>query len=129
MKPPETERTDMAGQVRILKQGAVGWIVFDHAERRNAITGEMWRAIPEAAEDLDHDADVRVVVLRGAGDEAFVAGADISEFEELRSGESGRAYEEGNARAFAALENVSKPVVAMIHGFCIGGGVALALTA
>jgi len=119
----------MAGQVRVLKEGAIGWIVFDHVERRNAITGEMWRAIPAAAESLDRDGDVRVVVLRGAGDEAFVAGADISEFEKLRSGESGRTYEEGNVRAFAALENVSKPVVAMIQGFCIGGGVALALTA
>src|SRR5712691_8068167 len=114
----------MGGEVRIVREDAIGWMVFDHLERRNAITAEMWAAIPPAAKSLDEDEAVRVVILRGAGEEAFVAGADISEFEQLRSGESGRAYEEGNARAFAALENVSKPVVAMIQGVCIGGGVA-----
>ncbi|MGH7897225.1 MAG: enoyl-CoA hydratase [Candidatus Binatia bacterium] len=119
----------MGGQVRVEKEGAIGWIVFDHLERRNAITGEMWRAIPNAARGLDDDPDVRVVVLRGAGEEAFVAGADISEFAELRTGEGGRDYETENARAFEAIAGVSKPVVAMIHGFCIGGGVALALSA
>jgi enoyl-CoA hydratase/carnithine racemase len=119
----------VGGQVRVLKDGAIGWIVFDHVERRNAITGEMWRAIPGAANSLDDDGEVRVIVLRGAGDEAFVAGADISEFEQLRSGASGQEYEAENARAFAAVAGVAKPVVAMIHGFCIGGGVALALSA
>ena len=119
----------MLGEVRIVREGPLGWMIFDHAERRNAITGEMWRAIPVAAKALDDDAEVRVVVLRGAGEEAFVAGADISEFEELRTGESGRRYEEENARAFTALQAVAKPVVAMIHGFCIGGGVALSLCA
>jgi enoyl-CoA hydratase/carnithine racemase len=119
----------MGGQVRVLKEGAIGWIVFDHLERRNAITGEMWRAIPEAAKSLDEDGEVRVIVLRGAGDEAFVAGADISEFEQLRTGESGQGYEKQNARAFEAIASVSKPVLAMIQGFCVGGGVALALSA
>jgi len=119
----------MPGEVRIVREGATGWIVFDHAKRRNAITAQMWAAIPPAAQTLDDDESVRVVVLRGAGEEAFVAGADISEFEKLRSGEAGRRYEEENARAFAALQAVKKPVIAMIHGFCIGGGTALALCA
>jgi len=119
----------MPGEVLVVREGAIGWIVFDHAERRNAITGEMWRAITPAAREVDEDEDVRVVVLRGAGEEAFVAGADISEFETLRTGEAGRRYEEENAEAFGALQNVTKPVLAMIHGFCIGGGVALALCA
>lgn len=119
----------MAGQVRVVREGAIGWMVFDHLERRNAITGEMWRAIPPAAKALDEDDCVRVLVLRGAGEEAFVAGADISEFERLRTGEAGSRYEEENAEAFAALHAVAKPVIAMIHGFCVGGGVALALCA
>lgn len=119
----------MAGRVRVLREGAIGWIVFDHVEKRNAITGEMWRAIPPAASELDEEESVRVIVLRGAGQEAFVAGADISEFERLRTGEPGSSYEEENAEAFAAIERVAKPVVAMIHGFCIGGGLALALCA
>ena len=119
----------MPGEVRIVREGAIGWMVFDHVERRNAITGEMWRAISPAARALDEEDGVRVVILRGAGDEAFVAGADISEFAALRTGEAGGRYEEENAQAFEALRAVEKPVLAMIHGFCIGGGVALALCA
>lgn len=119
----------MPGEVRVVREGAIGWIVFDHHERRNAITGAMWRAIPEAARSLDEDDSIRVVVLRGAGEEAFVAGADISEFTALRTGEAGSRYEEENALAFVALESIGKPVLAMIHGFCIGGGLALALCA
>jgi enoyl-CoA hydratase len=119
----------VSGEVRVERDGAVGWLIFDHAARRNAITSEMWRAIPPAVKRLDEDDAVRVVVLRGAGEEAFVAGADISEFERLRTGEAGSAYEAENAEAFAALAGMAKPLIAMIHGFCIGGGVALALCA
>jgi enoyl-CoA hydratase/carnithine racemase len=119
----------MAGEVRTVREGAIGWMVFDHVERRNAITADMWTAIPPAAQSLDGDDSVRVLILRGAGEEAFVAGADISEFAELRSGEAGSRYEDQNAKAFAALQAVKKPVIAMIHGFCIGGGMALALCA
>src|SRR5262249_11176002 len=110
----------MPGEIRTSREGSIGWLVFDHASRRNAITSEMWRAIPAAAKSLEDDPDIRVVVLRGAGEEAFVAGADISEFETLRTGESGSRYEEQNERAFRALQGVRKPVIAMIHGFCIG---------
>jgi enoyl-CoA hydratase len=119
----------MTGEVRVVREAAIGWIVFDHRERRNAITAAMWSAIPDAARSLDADESIRVVILRGAGDEAFVAGADISQFEELRSGEAGRRYEEENAKAFAALQAIGKPVIAMIHGFAIGGGTAIALCA
>jgi enoyl-CoA hydratase/carnithine racemase len=89
----------------------------------------MWREIPRAAERLMADDAVRVVILRGAGTAAFVAGADISEFGEQRSGASSRSYDADSGRAFAALATLEKPVLAMIHGHCIGGGVALALTA
>ena len=119
----------MAGTVRIERDGAIGWLVFDQAERKNAISAEMWRAIPGAVSELDADPAIRVVVLRGAGDEAFVAGADISEFEKMRSGETGSSYEEENARAFEALLAIRKPVLAMIHGPCVGGGAAIAVTA
>jgi enoyl-CoA hydratase/carnithine racemase len=119
----------MGGEVGIERDGAIGWIVFDHAERRNAITAEMWRQIPLAVKALTEDETVRVVVMRGSGEEAFVAGADISEFERMRSGESAQAYETENTRAFAALTSLEKPLLAMIHGFCVGGGVALSLCA
>jgi len=116
-------------RITVLKEGPIGWLIFDHPERRNAITAEMWRAIPKAAAELDEDGSVRVVILRGAGETAFVAGADISEFETTRSGASSADYDRDNELAFSALEAIRKPVIAMVHGFCIGGGLALALTA
>jgi enoyl-CoA hydratase/carnithine racemase len=119
----------VGGRIRIEIEGAIGWLVFDHPERRNAISVEMWEEIPRAAQRLDRDPAVRVVVLRGAGEEAFVSGADISEFEAARTGAEAASYEDRNARAFLALAQVGKPVLAMIQGFCIGGGVAMSLTA
>ncbi len=119
----------MAGRIEIEIEDGIGWLVFDHPERRNAISVEMWQEIPRAAERLTADPAVRVVVLRGAGEEAFVSGADISEFAEQRTGEAATRYESRNAQAFLALAEIPKPVVAMIHGYCIGGGVAISLTA
>jgi enoyl-CoA hydratase/carnithine racemase len=119
----------MAGRVSVEREGAIGWLVFDHESRRNAITGEMWSEIPRAARELDEDPSVRVVVMRGAGETAFVSGADISEFEQLRSGEAARTYDRNNGKAFTALASIAKPVIALIHGFCVGGGCAIALTA
>lgn len=120
----------MGGVVRLEREGPLAWVVFDHPERRNAISASMWRQIPEIAARIDADPEVRVAILRGAGEVAFVSGADISEFESTRLGAEGsRRYEEQNARAFGALLALEKPLLAMIHGFCVGGGLALALTA
>ena len=119
----------MGGRIHVEKEGAIGWLVFDHLERRNAVSAAMWEAIPAAAQDLDEDGDIRVVILRGAGDVAFVSGADISEFEQRRTGAGAATYEESTGRAFGALAAISKPVLAMIHGFCVGGGMATALSA
>jgi enoyl-CoA hydratase/carnithine racemase len=119
----------MSGEIRTKKEQPLGWILFDHVERRNAITLDMWRAIPEAVAAFDGDEAIRVILLRGAGDVAFVSGADISEFESARSSETAQQYEKDKQRAIVALESIRKPVLAMIHGFCVGGGVALALTA
>lgn len=120
----------MSGSVRTEKEGALGWMIFDHPERRNAISAGMWAAIPGAAKELDEDPEVRVVILRGAGELAFVSGADISEFEDKRTGAAQAiAYEGDTGRAFGALMQISKPVIAMIHGFCVGGGMATALAA
>jgi enoyl-CoA hydratase/carnithine racemase len=119
----------MAGAVRVAAEGALGWIVFDHPERHNAITAQMWEAIPDAVQRLAREPDVRVVILRGAGDAAFISGADISEFEHIRSGPSAAAYDAKNQRAYEAIAGLEKPVLAMIHGFCMGGGTAIALQA
>jgi len=119
----------MAGRIRIEREGPLGYLIFDHQARRNAITRAMWEAIPEAAAELDGDREIRVVLLRGAGEEAFVSGADISEFEESRVGPEAPRYEQATERAFEALKAIQKPVLAAIHGFCIGGGAAISLCA
>ncbi|MCP5025403.1 MAG: enoyl-CoA hydratase [Actinomycetia bacterium] len=118
----------MGGQIRVETDGAIGWMVFDQPERRNAVSLEMWEAMPEAIAGLDADNDVRVIVLRGEGTEAFVAGADISQFEQNRLGDGVGTYEHATGAAFAALEHTNKPTIAMIHGFCVGGGMAIALS-
>lgn len=120
----------MAGRVFGEREGRIGWLVFDHPERRNAISDEMWRGIPPAVAALEADPEVRVVVLRGAGDVAFVSGADISEFERTRTGGAAAAeYEARTDEAFRTLSDCQKPVIALVHGFCVGGGLAIALTA
>ncbi len=119
----------MSGHVETRVEGPIGWLIFDHEARRNALNHAMWAAIPEAVARFEADDAVRVVVMRGAGDVAFVSGADISEFSENRVGEAAQAYDAVNGDAFGALQSMSKPLVAMIHGFCVGGGCALALCA
>jgi enoyl-CoA hydratase/carnithine racemase len=110
--------------------GGVAWLALRNPARLNAVRLEMWRAIPEAVAALAADDTVRVLVLRGAGEQAFAAGADISEFHTHRGdARSAAAYEETTAAAFAALLGFERPVVAMIHGVCIGGGLALAACA
>lgn len=119
----------MSGQIRVEQDGPIARVIFSHPERRNAMTSEMWNQIPEIAGSLDADPDIRVVVLRGEGDLAFVSGADISQFGAQRMGESARDYDLQNTSAFDAISAIGKPVLASIHGFCIGGGCAIALTA
>jgi len=114
--------------LRVEKRGAVGWIVFDQPARRNAINGDMWRGIAPAMAQFDRDPEVRCVAFRGAGTEAFSAGADISEFEKKRSG-SGAVGEYDNLldQVLHAIQDSPKPSVAMIYGFCLGGGLEIAL--
>lgn len=117
----------MPGQIRVERDGPLAEVIFDHPERRNAVTTAMWREIPRITRELDADDSVRVVVLRGEGDVAFVSGADISQFAESRSGDNAEQYDMDNLDAFEAIASLGKPVIASIHGFCIGGGCAIAL--
>jgi enoyl-CoA hydratase/carnithine racemase len=113
-----------------MRDGPVAEVVLRNPARLNALRLEMWEALPALIERLGGDAAVRVVVLRGHGTEAFASGADISEFGSRRKDAgSAAAYEATTARAFDALLGCEKPVVAMIHGVCIGGGLALAACA
>jgi len=110
------------------KDGHVGYVIFNNPERRNAVSLEMWEATARILDDFGKDNDIRVVVLTGAGDKAFVSGADISRFENERANEEAIArYNQTVERANAAIYDYPKPTIAMIRGFCIGGGVGLAL--
>ena len=114
--------------VQAFTEGHTGWLVLNRPERRNALNADMWAAIPPLMQALDAAPDVRVIVIRGEGPEAFAAGADISEFGAARNdAAAARAYEELNGRAFHAIRGAAKPVIAMVRGFCIGGGLAIAL--
>jgi enoyl-CoA hydratase len=110
------------------KRGAVGWIVFNQPAKRNAINDAMWRGIPVALQRFDADGEVRCVVFRGAGSEAFAAGADISEFDKVRSDKGAIAqYDDVLDQVLHSIQGSLKPSVAMIHGFCMGGGLEIAL--
>jgi enoyl-CoA hydratase len=108
--------------------GSIGWMIFNKPARRNAVSLDMWEAIPVILDRFEQDPAVRVIVLKGAGDQAFVSGADISQFEKARaSRESNAHYEEISGEAGRRLAACTKPTVAMIRGFCIGGGLAIAI--
>jgi enoyl-CoA hydratase/carnithine racemase len=112
------------------KDGPIGWIIFNQPEKRNAVSQEMWEQMPEYVHDLASDDAIRVVVLRGAGDQAFVAGADISQFKDRRRNMSDEEeYRRISARGSESLTTLGKPLLAMIHGYCVGGGVSIAITA
>src|SRR5262249_47483776 len=112
----------------VQKEGAIGWITFNNPARMNAVSMSMWEALPQALQAFESDADVRLVVLKGAGDKAFISGADISEFKEKRADkESAVAYNAAGDAAHLALQEFSKPTIAMIRGYCIGGGCGVAI--
>lgn len=110
------------------KEGAVGHLIFNNPAKHNAVSLDMWDAGERILDDFERDEGVRVVVLSGAGGKAFVSGADISKFESERA--SMEAVLHYNARirtVYARLETFPKPTIAMIHGYCLGGGLNLAV--
>lgn len=110
------------------KDGAIGWLVLNQPDRRNALSQAMWDAIPGLLENAEQDRDIRVVVVRGVDEKAFAAGADISEFETVHaSPDSSQAYNRIVQRAERALSRFSKPTIAMIQGPCVGGGCGIAV--
>ncbi len=109
-------------------ENSLGWLTFNRPERRNALNLEMWQTLPQTLAQLNADEEIRVIILKGAGTEAFVAGADISEFETLRKDpKSAKEYNRHVEAAYYAIRTSEKPTIAMIQGFCIGGGCAIAL--
>jgi enoyl-CoA hydratase/carnithine racemase len=110
------------------KEDGIGHLIFNNPDRLNAVSLEMWEAVTEVLTDFEKDKSIRVVVFSGAGEKAFVSGADISKFESERSSEEGIArYNEAVDIANKAIENFQKPTIAMIRGYCVGGGLGVAL--
>lgn len=113
--------------LQLVASDGVATLTIANPARMNAMTAAMWAAMPERIAEAVADDEVRVIILRGDGQRAFSAGADISEFGSARAGGSVRAYDDLNHAAFEALSGCPKPTIAMVHGFCMGGGLGLAL--
>ncbi len=110
------------------KENGIGWLIFNNPARRNAISVDMSERAGKILEDYATDPTVRVIVLRGAGDKAFISGGDISKFEKMRATpESLARFEEIKSNTRKLLRIIDKPTIAMIHGYCLGGGLAYAL--
>ncbi len=109
------------------RTGAVATVLFSNPAKMNAVTFDMWSAVPATLAALDADPAVRVVVIAGEGDKAFISGADISQFEKLRGTAEAQAdYNKAVEKAYLAPMHCSKPVIARIRGICIGGGLGFA---
>ena len=114
------------GEVRYTRNGPVATIVFDRQAARNAMTWEMYERLAEICAQLRKEDDLRVAVFRGAGGKAFIAGTDIAQFRSFKSAEDGIAYEEKMERIISGLEALPMPTIAVVEGFAIGGGMAIA---
>jgi enoyl-CoA hydratase/carnithine racemase len=106
----------------VTRDGPIMTLTFNRPQTRNAMTWAMYDRLLETCEEVDADESIRVLVLRGAGGKAFVAGTDISQFKVFETAEDGLAYERDGAARSARLERVKKPVIAQIQGFAVGGG-------
>lgn len=121
------ETTD---KILVERAGGVGRVTINNPARRNAISLEMWQAMGDAFASFSADDDVRCVVIHGAGDKAFASGADISQFEKQRANaEAAEAYGAISSAVRNRMLDFEKPLIAMIRGFCMGGGLGLAMTA
>jgi enoyl-CoA hydratase len=119
----------MTDKMLARKDGRVGTMIFNNPERHNAVSFDMWQAASRILDDFARDDEVRVVVLTGAGGKAFVSGADISKFEDERSTrEAIERYNAATERFYATVYAFPKPTIAAIQGYCIGGGLGLAVT-
>ena len=116
------------GRIVLRRKGDVGTIVFNHPERLNAMRLSMWEALRQAVAEVSDTPGLRALVFRGVGGHAFVAGADISEFKQVRAGrEAAEAYDDTVEAAEAAIAALPIPTIAAIRGYCIGGGLGIAV--
>jgi enoyl-CoA hydratase/carnithine racemase len=128
--PKSAKKSYADGKILQSITGGIGVITFNNPEKRNAMSLEMWEGFGSALIELRDNADVRVVILVGAGDKAFVSGADISQFEKTRhNAEASEEYSQRSAAQRALLADYPKPTIACIRGFCLGGGMQVAMLA
>jgi enoyl-CoA hydratase len=126
--PNRNEKSFADGKILKGFTEGVGIVTFNNPEKRNAMSLDMWEGFGNALTELRDDADVRVVILVGAGDKAFVSGADISQFEQTRhNAQASEEYSRRSAAQRALLANYPKPTIACIRGFCLGGGMQVAM--
>ena len=119
--PPAT-----SDHVLVTRDGAIVTLTFNRPQARNAMTWDMYQRLNDTCEEVDADDSVRVLVLKGAGGKAFVAGTDISQFNSFTSGEDGLRYEREGDQRTGRIARVTKPVIAQIQGFAVGGGLGIA---
>src|ERR1700723_2169488 len=129
MLPEHAEtRAYASGKMLAAKDDGIGLITFNQPEKRNAMSMEMWTGLGEILDEFSEDASVSVVILTGAGNKAFVSGADISQFEKNRNSADAQAeYDRATGIGRNKFHAFKKPVIARIRGYCIGGGLAIAM--
>ena len=113
-------------EVLVAREGAIVTLTFNRPEARNAMTWGMYQRLYEVCEEVDADDAIRVLILKGAGGKAFVAGTDISQFTKFKDGEDGIQYEKDGDKRSGRIAKVKKPVIAQIEGVCVGGGFGIA---
>lgn len=116
----------MTDEILTDERDGVLHVTFNRPEQHNALTWAMWDGLLAATQRADKDPQVRALVLRGAGGHAFVAGTDISQFDSFADGEDGIAYEAKVTKIVSALESLAKPTIAVVEGYCVGGGLVVA---
>ncbi|MGH7917687.1 MAG: enoyl-CoA hydratase [Candidatus Binataceae bacterium] len=120
---------DTDNPILVEHQAPFGWMIVNRPQLRNALNYRAWRRIVETVDELNADPAVRVIIMRGVNSESFISGADISEFPAMRANaDQAKAYRDAPGNATSALSNCPKPIVAMIAGICIGGGLQVALS-
>lgn len=120
--------TDSSPELLVEREPPLAWVIVNRPQAHNALNAVVWDGLAAAAHALAADGDVRVIILRGAGERAFISGADISEFRALRQDAAASVdYDRRSAAAWLAIGATPQPVIAMINGLCFGGGVAVAL--
>ena len=126
---PSTPYTSPTERVEVWTEAATLHIRFNNPARHNALSVDMWEAVPPLLAQAEVDDDIRMVVFSGAGEKAFVSGADITQFEDMRAAKEAVKYYEAMAEeSLMSIYNCRKPTLALIRGYCIGGGVNVAIS-